>query len=76
MALFGKKETKHYLVFDPYTEEVVASCNTADLKQIRQVLAQAKYVECSEYEVFKYKEHKVIPGDFVSRKKLEFKDIK
>ncbi len=76
MALFGKKQNKHYLVVDPYTEEVVAACDSKELKQIRQVLAQAKYVECSEYEMFKYKEHKLLPSDFATRKKLEFKDIK
>ena len=63
MALFGKKEEKNYIVFDPYTEEAV-------------VQPKAKFVECTSYEFFKFKEHNVLPDNISSRQKLDVKDVK
>ncbi|MCM1178828.1 MAG: hypothetical protein NC347_01125 [Clostridium sp.] len=76
MALFGKKEVKNYIVFDPYTEEAVAACTTPEIKQILQVQPKAKFLECSQFELFKYKEHGMLPGDVESRRLLEAKDVK
>ena len=76
MALFGKKQDKNYIVFDPYTEEAIAVCVTKEIKQISQVQPKAQFVECSSYEFFKYKEHKLLPDDIASRPKLSAKDIK
>lgn len=76
MALFGKKESKCYIVMDPYSEEATAACETREVKQILQVLPAAKFVECSSYEMFKYKEHKAVPDDFLSRPRLAGKDVK
>lgn len=76
MALFGKKEDKNYIVFDPYTGDAVAACNTKEIKQIMQVQPRAEFVECSSYEYFKYKEHSVLPDDVMSRKRLSGKDVK
>lgn len=76
MALFGKKEEKNYIVFDPYTEEAVAACVTKEVKQIIHVIPKAKFVECTQYEVFRFKEHGELPGDIYSRKKLDEKDVK
>ena len=76
MALFGKKEEKFYIVFDPYTEEAVATCTTKEVKQISQVQPKGKFVECSQYEMFKFKEHQVLPDDIASRKRFEAKEVK
>lgn len=76
MALFGKKEEKNYIVFDPYTEEAVAACVTKEVKQIINVIPKAKFVECTKYELNNFKEYNELPGDIYSRKKLEVKDVK
>ena len=76
MGLFGKKEEKNYIVFDPYTEEAVAACTTKEVKQIIQVQPKAKFVECTSYEFFKFKEHNVLPDNISSRQKLDVKDVK
>lgn len=77
MALFGKKkEDKFYIIINPYSEEAETCCETREVKQILQVLPAAKFVECSSYEFFKYKEHKVLPDDFYSRPTLLGKDVK
>ncbi len=77
MGLFGgKKEEKNYIVFDPYTEEAIAVCTTKEAKQMLQIQAKAKFVECSSYEYFKFKEHNILPDDVVYRKKMEYKEIK
>ncbi|MGN0153516.1 MAG: hypothetical protein ACI4A3_03630 [Lachnospiraceae bacterium] len=76
MALFGKKEEKNYLVFDPYSGEAVAACTTKEIKQITQVQPKAKFVECTSYEFFKFKEHNLLPDDISKRKKLDAKDLK
>ncbi|MDD6070914.1 MAG: hypothetical protein PUC12_08910 [Clostridiales bacterium] len=76
MALFGKKEIKYYIVFDPYTEEAVASCTTTEVKQILQVQPKAQFVECSQFDIFKYKEHGLLPDDIEERKKLDAKAIR
>ncbi len=76
MALFGKKEIKNYIVFDPYTGEAVATCTSSEVKQILQVQPKAKFMECSQFEVFKYKEHGMLPDDMEARKLLDAKDVK
>ncbi|MDE6434174.1 MAG: hypothetical protein K2L07_08080 [Lachnospiraceae bacterium] len=76
MALFGKKEIKNYIVFDPYTEEAVAVCTTPEVKQILQVQPRAKFLECSQFEIYKYKEHRILPEDVKLRGLLEAKDIR
>lgn len=76
MALFGKKVEKNYIVFDPYTGEAVATCTTKEVKQIVQVQPQAKFVECTSYEFFKFKEHNILPNNISSRQKLSAKDVK
>lgn len=76
MGLFGKKENKFYIVFDPYSEQPTAACETKEIKQIMQVLPMGKFVECSSYEFFKFKEHNVLPDDVMSRPRLAGKDIK
>ena len=77
MGLFGgKKEEKYYLVVDAYSDEVIATCSTKETKQIAQVQSKARFVECTDYEMFKYNEHKVIPDDMKSRTKYAFKDLK
>lgn len=76
MGLFGKKEEKNYIVFDPYTEEAVAACITKEIKQIIQVQPKAKFVECTSYEFFKFKEHNILPDNISSRQKLDVKDVK
>ena len=76
MGLFSKKEDKFYIVIDPYTEEPTAACETKEIKQILQVLPMAKFVECTSYECFKFKEHHVVPGDIASRPHLSSKDVK
>lgn len=76
MALFGKKEEKSYIVFDPYTGEVVAACTTKEIKQIVQIQPKAKFVECTSYEFFKFKEHNILPDNILGRTKLEVKDVR
>jgi hypothetical protein len=76
MALFGKKQEKYYIVFDPYTEEATAACETREIKQILGVLPMAKFIECSSYEYFKYKEHNILPDDILGRPRLAGKDVK
>jgi len=76
MALFGKKEEKNYIVFDPYTDEAIAVCITKEVKQILQIQAKAQFVECSSYEYFKFKEHNQLPADIAARPKLSAKDVK
>ncbi len=76
MGLFGKKQIKHYIVFDPYTEEVVAACSTNDVKQILQVQPKAKFVECSQFEMLNFMRSGIIPEDAVMRKRLEAKEVK
>ncbi|MCM1157201.1 MAG: hypothetical protein NC300_01730 [Bacteroidales bacterium] len=76
MGLFGKKVEKNYIVFDPYTGEAVAACTTKEIKQIVQVQPKAKFLECTSYEYFKYKEHNVLPDDAAKRPKLDVKDVK
>lgn len=76
MGLFGKKENKYYIVFDPYSGEATAACETKEIKQILQVLPMGKFMECTSYEFYKYKEHNVLPDDVKSRPRLNGKDIK
>ena len=76
MALFGKKEEKNYIVFDPYTGEAIAACITKEVKQISQVQPKAQFVECNSYEFFKFKEHNQLPADIASRPRLAARDIK
>lgn len=77
MGLFGgKKEEKSYIVIDPYTEEVVAGCTTKETKQIAHVQAKAQFVECSSYELQKYREENVLPDDIAYRKRLGIKELK
>lgn len=76
MGLFGKKQNKFYLVIDPYTEEATAACETKEIKQILQVLPAAKFIECSSYEYYKFKDHNVAPADVKSRKLLDAKEVK
>lgn len=75
MALFGKKEEKNYIVFDP-TGEAIAVCITKEVKQISQVQPRASFVECTSYEFFKFKEHSQLPADIAGRPRLSAKDIK
>lgn len=75
MALFGKKEEKNYIVFDP-TGEAIAVCITKEVKQISQVQPRAAFVECTSYEFFKFKEHNQLPPDIERRPRLSAKDIK
>lgn len=75
MALFGKKQDKFYLVVDVYSGEVIASCNTKETKQISQVQVKARFVEASEYEIFKFNEHGVVPEDISKRKACTFKEL-
>ena len=75
MALFGKKEEKNYIVFDP-TGEAIAVCLTKEVKQIANVQPRATYVECTSYEYFKFKEHNQLPADIDGRKHLSAKEIK
>lgn len=76
MALFGNKEEKNYIVFDPYTDEAIAVCITKEIKQISQVQPKARFVECSSYEYFKFKEHNQLPDDIADRPRLTAKDVK
>ena len=76
MALFGKKENKFYIVIDPYTEKPAAACESREVKQIAGVLPAGKFVECSSYEFFKYKEHNVVPDDLMTRPGLSAKEAK
>ncbi|MCM1496875.1 MAG: hypothetical protein NC124_00215 [Clostridium sp.] len=76
MGLFGKKQSKFYLVIDPYSEEATAACETKEIKQILQVLPAAKFVECNSYEYYQFKDHNVAPDNVKSRKRLEAKEIK
>lgn len=76
MAIFGKKEIKSYIIFDPYSEEAVAACTTKEIKQILQIQPQAKFVECTQYEMFKFKEHGALPDNITSRKRMDLKEIK
>lgn len=75
MALFGKKEEKNYIVFDP-TGEAIAVCITKEVKQILQVQPTATFVECTSYEFFKFKEHSQLPADIDGRKHLSAKEVK
>ena len=75
MALFGKKEEKNYIVFDP-TGEAIAVCLRKEIKQIANVQPRATYVECTSYEYFKFKEHNQLPADIDRRKHLSAKEIK
>lgn len=76
MALFGKKEIKNYIVFDPYTEEAVATCTTSDVKQILQVQPRAKFLECTLSELFRFKDYGVLPDDVAERRLLDAKAVK
>jgi hypothetical protein len=76
MGLFGKKEIKNYIVFDRYEEKAVTACTTSDVKQILLVQPRAQFVECSQFEMFKFKEHEILPDDFYGRQRLEGKDVK
>ncbi len=76
MALFGKKEEKNYIVFDPYTGDAIAVCTSKETKQILQVQPKAQFVECTSYEYFKFKEHTQLPDDIASRTRLSAKDVK
>lgn len=75
MALFGKKEDKNYIVFDP-TGEAIAVCITKEVKQISNIQPTATFVECTSYEFFKFKEHAQLPADIVRRPHLSAKEVK
>ena len=76
MTLYGKDEEKNYIVFDPYIEEAIAVCVSKDIGQILEMQPKVQFVECTSYELFKYKEKKQLPADIASRKRLSAKDIK
>lgn len=76
MGLFAKKEIKYYIVFDPYTEEAITVCLSTEIKQILNVQPKAQFVECTQFELFKFKEHGMLPDDIELRKRLEAKDVR
>ncbi len=76
MGLFDKKEDKNYIVVDAYNGDVLTTCVTKELKQISQVQVTVKFIECTEYEAFKFKEHGKAPDDLTKRKAYSFKEIK
>lgn len=76
MGLFTKKEIKTYIVFDPYSEEAVATCTSSEVKQILSVQSKAQFVECTQFELFKFKEHGMLPDDITMRKRLGAREVK